>query len=86
MNRAIVRLLAADLKQAIDNALPSTHSPTEEIDMSPGTNYPNSWPTPFSPPEPPSPLPETPYSTGGKPAQPAPPPGITPDKTDERFP
>lgn len=50
-----------------------------------GTNYPNSWPAPFTPPEPPSPMPAEPYSTGGKPATELGLPGVTADKA-ERFP
>jgi hypothetical protein len=83
MNRAIVRLLAADLKQAIDNALPSISSPTRRTEMA---ENPNTWPLPTARPpieQPPNP---PPYTTGSPPSGPAPPPGITPDKRDERFP
>jgi len=82
MNRATLRLLATDLKQAIDNALLSTRH-SGGTDMAPGSNYPNSWPAIFTPPEPPAPLPETPFSTGGKPAQPPPDPGTMPQRGEE---
>jgi len=69
---------------AFTRRLPSTSRIQQEDTNVPGKNYPNSWDTPFTAPEPPSPLPETPFSTGGKPATEPLPPG-TVDKP-ERFP